>query len=350
MIIKKINKNNQLRLINFTLKILNQGGLVIFPSDTVYGALVDATNEKAVKKLIEFKNRPPGKPISIFVSDFEMLKKQLIINSQNLVILQKILPGSFTIVLRSKHNVSRLLESEKKTLGVRLVKYQLVLDLVKKFGKPITATSANLAGKSPHYSVKTLLNNLPKRKKLLIDLIIDAGKLPKNKPSTVIDLTTSEIKIIRKGNLDFLSSKKFVSKSPEETKKIAGKLLKDFLKIKQPLVFIIQGDLGVGKTVFVKGLGEKLGIDNIISPTFVVYYEYDIKNRKFFHLDLYNVEEKEEFKQINIEKMLRPGNILCFEWGEKTGEILDLLKNKVKIIYIKMKYLNESSREIIINF
>lgn len=350
MIIKKINKNNQLRLINLTLKILNQGGLVIFPSDTVYGALVDATNEKAVKKLIEFKNRPPGKPISIFVSDFEMLKKQLIVNSQNLVVLQKILPGPFTVILRSKHNINQLLESEKKTLGVRLINYQLVLDLVKKFKKPITATSANLAGRSPHYSIKSLLKSLPQKKQFLIDLIIDAGKLPRNKPSTVVDLTASKVKILRRGSLDFLNNKKFISKSSQETKKIAGKLLKDFLKIKQPLVFIIQGDLGVGKTVFVKGLGEKLGINNIISPTFVIYYEYNIKNQKFFHLDLYNIEEKEELKQIGIEKMLKSRNILCFEWGEKAGGIFNLLKNKAKIIYVNMKYLSKNSREIIINF
>lgn len=357
MIIKKINKNNQSQLINLTLKLLNQGRLVIFPSDTVYGALVDATNEKAVRKLIEFKNRPPGKPISVFVSDFEMLKQQLIISNKNFSVLKQILPGPFTVVLRSKHNVSRLLESEKKTLGVRLIKYQLVLDLVKKFGKPITATSANLAGRSPHYSINSLLKSLPQKKQLLIDLIIDGGKLPRNKPSTVVDLTTSKIKILRKGSLNFLSTKKFISKSPEETKKIAGKLLEDFSKIKEPLVFIVQGDLGVGKTVFAKGLGEKLGINDIISPTFVVYYEYDIKDlrfkiydSRFIHLDLYNIKENEEFEEIGIEKMLKPGNILCFEWGEKAGEIFNLLKNKAKIIYVKMKYLNEISREIIIHF
>jgi L-threonylcarbamoyladenylate synthase len=356
MIIKKINKSNYSRIINYTVRILKQGGLVIFPSDTVYGALVDATNEKAVRKLIEFKNRPPGKAISVFVSDFEMLKKQLVVSSKQLVVLKQILPGPFTVVLESKHKVCPLLESEKGTLGVRIPRYQLINQLIQKFIKPVTATSANLANRPPHYSVKTLLNDLPKDKQRLIDLIVDAGKLPRNKPSTVIDLTEVEIKILRKGDVDFVNVQTFISKSEEETKMIAHNVISsesfDFaqgrlresrnLAKRKPLIFIIEGELGVGKTIFVKGIGESLGINNIISPTYVIFYEYG----NFYHFDLYQIQDKEEFKYLKLKKFLKPGNILAFEWGEKAGEIYDLLKKKGKIIYVKMKYINDSKREI----
>ena len=115
---------------------------------------------------------------------------------------------------------------------------------------------------------------------------------------------------------------------------------------KKPIVIIIEGELGVGKTVFVKGLGESLGIKNIVSPTFVIYYEYG----NFYHFDLYQIEEKEEFKYLEIGKLLKPGNILCFEWGEKVGEIYDLLKSKGKVVYIKMKYVNEKKRQIIVQY
>jgi len=342
----KLKSNNINQVINNTITILKSNGLVVFPSDTVYGLLCDAGNEKAVQKLITFKNRPPGKAISVFCN-FELINKLVKINKQQKKIIKEILPGPFTVILSSKHIVNKLLESEKGTLGIRIPMYRYIEVLVNRFKKPITATSANLAGRSPHYSIKTLLDELSEKQKKLIDLIVDVGQLPRNKPSTVIDLTQSDVKILRQGDVDFSRSKIFLSKSVGETKNIAKKIFKEIRRPaeKKPLVFIIEGELGVGKTVFVKGIGEQLGINNIVSPTFVIYYEYG----NFYHFDLYQIEEKEEFKHLGIEKLLIPGNILCFEWGEKAGEIADLLRSKGKVVYVKMKYVSEKEREIIIN-
>ncbi len=347
----KLKSNNINQVINNTITILKSNGLVVFPSDTVYGLLCDATSEKAVQKLIAFKNRPPGKAISVFCN-FDLVNQLVIINNQQSTILKQILPGPFTIILASKHKVNKLLESEKGTLGIRIPMYRYIETLVNQFKKPITATSANIAGRPAHYSINTLLNEIPDKKKDLIDLIIDAGTLARNKPSTVVDLIQSDVKILRQGDRDFSNkSKIFLSKSAGETKNIASRVISSEArnlakrKSNKPLIFIIEGELGVGKTVFVKGLGESLGINNIISPTFVIYYEYG----SFYHLDLYQIEEKEEFKYLGIEKLLIPGNILCFEWGEKAGEIIDLLKRKGEIIYVKMKYINEKIREIITN-
>jgi L-threonylcarbamoyladenylate synthase len=75
-------ENNSAQVIKETIKVLKDGGLVIFPSDTVYGLLVDATNEEAVKKLINFKNRPIGKAISVFAANLEMLEQQVIVNEE----------------------------------------------------------------------------------------------------------------------------------------------------------------------------------------------------------------------------------------------------------------------------
>ena len=103
--------------------------------------------------------------------------------------------------------------------------------------------------------------------------------------------------------------------------------------------------MGVGKTVFIKGIGEQLGINNIISPTFVIYYEYG----NFYHFDLYQIENKNEFKHLGIKNLLKPGNILCFEWGEKAGDIIELLKEKGRIVYVRMEYVDEKTRRIITN-
>ena len=337
-----------------TIKILKGGGLVIFPSDTVYGLLVDAYNEKAVRKLIAFKNRPPGKPISVF-ADWGFLYDLVLISEKQKELLKNILPGPFTVVLKSKGKVCPLLESEKKTLGVRIPDYQPVNTLVKKFKRSITATSANLSGKSPHYSIESLLKQLPESKKKLIDLIVDAGKLPRNKPSTVIDLVEENIKILRRGDIVFTQVDTYISRSAKETKKIAKFVLNKLLEkdFEKPLVFIIEGEIGVGKTVFVKGMGEFLGIKEIVSPTFVVMYEYEVEKSKvdkLIHLDLYNVEEKEEFEYLKIGECLAPGNLLAIEWGEKVGEIFDLLKEKGEIVYVKMSYENEKERVIEVKF
>jgi L-threonylcarbamoyladenylate synthase len=341
-ILKITNNNTDLhRIIQRVITTLCSDGLVVFPSDTVYGLLCEATNELAVKKLIEFKNRPPGKPISVFVSSFKSLKDQVEVNDKQEKILRELLPGPFTIILSSKHKVNYLLESEKGTLGIRLPKYQLITDLVQQSGSPLTATSANLSGTSPHYAIETLLKELPKKKQRLIDLIIDAGTLPRHKPSTILDLTESNIKTLRQGDAVMGNTQTFFSKTEDETKAIAQSMIKR-IHSEKPIVIILEGELGAGKTVFVKGVGEYFGIKNIISPTFVIYYEYD----NFYHFDLYGIEDREEFCHLGIEKLLIPGNILCFEWGEKAGEIIDILKEKAEVVYVNIKYRGEKEREI----
>jgi len=353
MIIQKITKNNADQIIDQVVTVLNRGGLVVFPSDTVYGLLVYANNEAAVKKLISFKNRSPGKAISVFVTDLPMLKKLVLTTDKQLKTVKELTPGPFTVVLDSKHRTSQLLESEKGALGVRIPDNVFINKLTKKFGRPITATSANLSGRSPHYSIDSLFKGLTKKKKALIDLTIDAGKLPRNKPSTVIDLTGEKIKILRQGDIPYKNRTNYLSSSSKETERIGQTILNKFnlTKITKPFVFVIEGELGVGKTIFIKGIGKHFGINNIISPSFVIYYEYDLNDalfKKLVHFDLYNIQDEEELKYLGIEKYLKEGNLLCFEWGEKMGQFFNFLNKIASIIYVKMEYVNEKKRKLII--
>ncbi len=344
---------NKEKIIDQTLNILKKKGLVVFPSDTVYGLLTDASSCEAVKKLIAFKNRPPGKPISVFVDSFSMLKDIVFVSVKQERILKNILPGPFTVILKSKKKVCPLLESEKGSLGVRLVNYDLITDLVKHFKKPITATSANISGRPPCHSITAFLNQVPKNKRDLIDLIIDVGTLPKNKPSTVIDLTNEEIEILREGDIKFIFQNTFISKSETQTKKIAQKIISSIIKnrktLKKPIIFLLKGELGVGKTIFAKGIGEFFKIKNIISPSFTIAYEYLIKMEDFkmlCHYDFYNIQEKEEFKYLGLESNLEKGNILIIEWGEKSGDLINYFKKKGEIILVEIDYLNKNERKI----
>ena len=346
-----LNKNNHSIIINEACKILSSGGLVVFTSDTVYGLLVDATNRQAIDKLIAVKNRPFGKAISIFVDSWKMFEKYVEVTISQKQILSEILPCAFTVILPSKHQVDRRLESEKHTLGVRLVKYHLINQLVKTFGKPLTATSANLSGKQPHYHLDTFQKELSVKKNKLIDLAVDGGKLPRNRPSTVIDLTKPEIKILRVGDKLINKQDIYISKSEKDTKKIAQLIFNQnkTKTVNKPLVFILSGELGAGKTVFIKGIGEKLGINNIISPTYTIAYEYPVKDKyfnKLSHFDLYQIDSILDLKQIGIKEVLQPRNLLMFEWGEKVGDLISLIKERAKIIYVNIEYITEYSRKL----
>ena len=364
-----LKENNFHTMLNYVVRVLVKGGLVVFPSDTVYGLLVDSTNEKAVVKLIEFKERPAGKPISVFVTNIRMIDTLCNVSGKQENILKEILPGPFTIVLdyknkQSKFKLCKSLLSEQNTLGVRIPDYEPVIKLVESFKRPITATSANTVGMPAYHLTESLIKNLSIKKKTLIDLIVDAGKLPLNKPSTVIDLTRDKIKELRKGDFSVKNIKKYISESSEETKLIAKTFSKKVFKNQQKsTVLILQGELGSGKTVFIKGVGEFLGIKNVISPSFVVYYEYEIKSQKssrfakasrdkkvksqkFIHGDFYYIKDDQELKDLKLDNYVNNSNILCFEWGERAGVLLDLFKSRCKVFLIKIKYLSETKREL----
>lgn len=335
------------------INILKEGGLIVAPSDTVYGLVCDATNDSAVQKLVRVKNRPCGKPISVFCDGFEMVEA-LVETTPHKKLLEKLLPGPFTVILPSKHSVSPLLESERKTLGIRFTSYPFIQKLVHLYGKPLTATSANISGRSPHYEPKAFINELSADKKLLIDYVVDVGKLPHNKPSTIVDLTGSSVRLLRKGEIMPINEYSFTSTSSQETKKIAYYLLDKYSKTikNKPLVFIIEGEMGVGKTVFAQGLGAYLGAEHVVSPTYVIYYEYPVQKDAtslFLHADLFNIEESEEFAHLGFEQYLKKGTVACIEWGNRIGPLFEKIKEKSKVILINMNYISETDRTISIH-
>lgn len=352
-------KNNLNDVLDETISTLNSGGLVVFPSDTVYGLLVDAKAKKAIEKLIKFKQRPPGKPISVFVSDLKMMKSLAKINPSQEKILKKILPGKYTCVFDSKHKTSKKLESEKSSIGLRFVDFLPIDRLLKEYKKPVTATSANLSGRSANYSVNSLLNSLPKSKTDLIDLVVDYGKLPINKPSTVVDFTSEKLEILRKGEMQIGSknTREIISKSPLETRKIGKDLIDQIIKKSKkqnnPIIIILKGDLGAGKTEMTRAFADYFDIKKIVSPTFVIYYEYEIDQKKysgykkFIHADLYNIEDKSEFKNLKLENYLTDKNIMVIEWGERLGRLFEKFKENAKTIFIEIQHGEDIDQRVI---
>lgn len=354
-----LTEQNKQEIINKAVSILKMGGLVIVPSDTVYGVSVDSTNEEAVNKLISFKSRPPGKAISVFCGNFERLSEHVRITASQEKILRKLLPGAYTIVLPSKKRVSPLIESETGMLGVRVPDNVFVNELVNSFGKPLTATSANNAGQSPHYSIEALLNSLSEEKKAHIDLVIDAGKLPHKKPSAVVDMSGEALKVLRAGEIAAMLQLKgdgevYDTSSEEETISIARTVIGKFYKraSTKPLVFLFTGTLGAGKTVFIKSMAIFLGVNDIVSPTFVVYYEYDVAKqpiKKLVHADLYRITDNAEFAHLGLENYLKPHNLLCIEWGEKSQALIENFEEKADCIFVNIEYTGPSYRRLTVH-
>jgi L-threonylcarbamoyladenylate synthase len=323
------------------VKTLKEGGLVLMPSDTVYILAVDINQPKAVKKLQNFKNRWVGKAISIAVADLKMAEDYAIIPKNEQIIYSHLLPGPFTLISEGKHKLPSGIESEDGSLGIRIIDNDLILKIIKKLGGPISATSANLSGRRPHYSMDSFVKTLSEKKKKMIDLIVDGGKLPRNKPSTVMDIRKNQMKVLRQGDLVAKNAQSFVSQSERETQNIAQLI---FNKIDKPIILGLSGELGTGKTTFSKEIGRLMGIEEkIISPTFNIYNDYG----NFLHMDLYRINNQKELEAITFWQVIDKKRIVCIEWIENLGkENLEKLKNNFNLKIITFNYLDEKTREI----
>jgi len=180
---------------------LKNGGLIVYPTETVYGLGVDATNERALSKLWEFKGERGDKSVLVAVSDIEMAEKYVTFSSLGKKIAQKYWPGAVAIVAVSKYLVVKKAQGGANTLGLRMPDNKMILDIISAFGKPITSTSANVSGTPTARSLEEFLKTLSEEKLKLIDLFIDVGELPSRLPSTIVDTTGEKIKILRQGDV-----------------------------------------------------------------------------------------------------------------------------------------------------
>ena len=290
------------KVIDVAIKALERGQLVFMATETVYIAAVDATNENAVKKLIAFKNRPFGKPFSVGVTDIKMAEKYVILNETARNLYKRFLPGPVTIISTGKHNLAKGVEAENGTLGIRIPDYHFFQEVCKKLDKPITATSANASYQKRPYKLADILDNISEKQKKLVDLMIDAGELPHNEPSTVIDTTLDDQPVIlRQGEIKLKKKNEVLSRSEENTQNIAKELWQKYDSFvgKRAIIFALEGKMGVGKTQFVKGLAKAMGIkEEVTSPSYDLLNSYDLLT----HIDTWRMlNPNKELEDIGIK-------------------------------------------------
>jgi len=346
-----IDDQNSLKL---ACAALSRGELVIYPTETCYGIAVDATNSQAVTRLLTYKG-DRYRQVAVAVASRDMATKYVSLNKIADNLYTHFLPGPITVISESHHVVNVRLESDSGGLGVRIPDHPFALNLIKDFGKPITATSANTSGKKEPYSLADWQKYTATGKQSLVSLFLDAGKLADRPTSTVVDTTLNDPQILRQGALIIPSlSPSLTSHSPANTQNISSQILVPHLSLTRrfPLIIALQGDLGVGKTQFVKGVACALGIEiNVSSPTYTLMKEYPYSTPKYsgilYHLDTWRLSDSTELEStLHLSTLLKPGNILAIEWAGKASELLKSYEKYVPILVINIKELDEFTRQI----
>jgi L-threonylcarbamoyladenylate synthase len=298
------------------VRVLRAGGLVAYPTETVYGVAADAADPEAVSRLLAFKNRPAGKAVSLLVSGREMAGRYVTLTDEAERLYAAFLPGPLTVVSKSLGTADSRLESELGTLGIRISSNPVAQTLSEAFGSALTATSANASGAARPYSIDTALSGLSERQAGLLDLALDAGQLPRNEPSSVVDTTQEVQTVVRAGGAFLDIAPPFHSHSEDDTRRYARDLVKSLLHVlpERPLVLALEGDLGAGKTQFAKGVAEALNVlQPVTSPTYALVKEYEGDHR-LVHADLWRLTEARP-EDLMLEEYLRPGTLLAIEWA-----------------------------------
>lgn len=188
----KVVLENQM---NEICDVIQKGGIVAFPTETVYGVGIHFDDEEALERLMEAKNRDYSKAITLMVADKKDISQYAYISPQAQKMIDQFMPGMITLVFKKKESVRDSMTNGKSTIGIRIPDSEFVLSLLKKVG-PMLVTSANLSQHSNTTSTQEVLNQLDGR----IDLVVD-GKTSDNIASTVVDVSQDEIKILRAGKI-----------------------------------------------------------------------------------------------------------------------------------------------------
>jgi L-threonylcarbamoyladenylate synthase len=346
-----LTEDNKKEALKEATAVLAAGGIVIYPTETCYGIGVDATNQIAVDKLLQYKTHRQDKAISVAVTDEKMASKYVEVNQTAKNIYNNFLPGPITVVSKGKHKLAQGVESSMGTQAIRIPDYAFVLSVIKKLNKPITATSANASYKKTPYSVNDILKNITEKQKDLIGLIIDAGQLPKQKPSTVVDTTLDNIHIVRQGSLTLKNKKTCNASSLDDTTLLVKSIFKEIKEHigTRTVVFLLQGDLGAGKTYFTKDVAKMLNIkDIVVSPTYTICREYNgnVCNQliTLHHIDTYRLFKPNEMDELNPIKMFTPPNVIVIEWANKISKYLQPYLEGAVVIQVQIESVSETER------
>jgi len=179
-------------------EVIKKGGIVVFPTETVYGIGVNALNKNAVKRLYEVKQRPLNKAISLLVSNMEMIEQVAKdITDIEYGLIKEFFPGPLTIILNKKDSVPDIVTAGGSTIGVRMPENEIALKLIEYAEIPIAAPSANVSGKPSGTELNTIMDEFKEN----VDCYIDGGKPKIGLASTIVQVIDGVPHILREGSI-----------------------------------------------------------------------------------------------------------------------------------------------------
>lgn len=192
----KVTDTNRYNALNSAVEILKKGGILAYPTETFYGLGVRFDMENSLKKLYDIKQRPKEKAMPLIIGDQSLLSiVTASVNTKAMSLINRFWPGPLTLIFTAKENLSEFITAGTHKVAVRIPGDSFALELAKLANFPITATSANPSGRTPAQDAETVIHYFGQD----IDLLIDCGPTAGGLPSTIVDVTEDEIKIMRAG-------------------------------------------------------------------------------------------------------------------------------------------------------
>jgi tRNA threonylcarbamoyl adenosine modification protein (Sua5/YciO/YrdC/YwlC family) len=198
MLIKIYPENPNHKQIRKVVDVLEQGGIIIYPTDTVYAMGCDINASKSIEKIARFKEMNPKNPdLSLIFHDMSQLSEYTIIRDNNVFkLLKRNLPGPFTFIVQANSQIPKIFKNRKKTVGIRIPDNNIILEIVRELGRPVITTSVHDQDEVIEYTTDPEL--IWEKYRDFTDLVIDGG-FGKNEASTIVDCTGEEFVILRQG-------------------------------------------------------------------------------------------------------------------------------------------------------
>jgi len=198
MLIRIYPENPNPKEIRKVTDILEQGGIIIYPTDTVYAMGCDILASKAIEKIARFKGLDPRNPdLSLIFHDMSQLSEYTVIRDNNLFkLLKRNLPGPFTFIVQANSQIPKMFKNKKRTVGIRIPASEIILEIVRELGRPVITTSIHDLDEVIEYTTDPEL--IHEKYSSFADIVIDGG-YGRNEASTIVDCTGEEITIVRQG-------------------------------------------------------------------------------------------------------------------------------------------------------